>query len=903
MMPDGSGTEPETIPEAVAAVCELHRDRVALQIAAGSDYRRYTYGKLVDMVGGLSRALARHGLRSGGRAAILAENRPEWVVAYLGIVAAGGTVVPLDAQLSGQELARLLARSRSRFVFVSARTCSLLGDLPEGPTAINLDTADARGVVGLNTFMEEEAGASGPADQQKILPGDIASLLYTSGTTGEPKGGLLSHRNLVSNAQALIASGLGTSADNFLAVLPLHHAYPFMVSCLVPLLLGARVTFLQTLKGPELVQCVRETQVTFLVGVPQLFAMMRRAISEEIARRPRVVRGFLRLLMALSGLIRGAFSLNLGKIIFARLHRRFGASLRVLSSGGARLDPEVARDFYRLGFTLLEGYGLTETAPAVTFNPVDRPKFGSVGVPIHGVAVRIVNPDAAGVGEVAVKGPNVMQGYDDDPRATAQTIREGWLYTGDLGYLDRDGYLFLTGRTSELIVTAGGKNIDPEELEAQYLASQAIAELCVVGVKRAGEGGEGLHAVVVPNLDYLKTQKIPDGRQHIRDELARIGQTLPSYRRITGFSISKASLPRTRLGKIQRYRVAALLAGEEQPSRERPALSAADRALLEDEVGRRVVAALRPLVSRDKPIFPDDHLDLDLGLDSLRRVEFVAALERGVGPLPEAFATQVTTVREVIERLASPAHRIELGATETRSWREILQEPPPRDFAGTLLSAPPWHHRPVASLARIVVRSLLQTVFGLEVAGLQHLPREGPLVLASNHVSYFDPFVVLAAVPSPLFSRLYCVGWQTYFQGAFLAWVGRVGRVIPVGWDASSVAVLRTEATLLRRGQALLIFPEGRRAVNGELNPFQEGIGVLACELGVPVIPVRLRGTFEVLPVGAWWPRLHRIAITFGSPVTVTQDRIERWRADGKDPHEAATGLIHGAIQSLAEAV
>jgi long-chain acyl-CoA synthetase len=446
---------------------------------------------------------------------------------------------------------------------------------------------------------------------------------------------LLTHRNLVSNAQAVNQSGLAGAEDNFLVVLPLHHTFPFTVAFLVPLCLGARITFLQSLKAPDLLQCLREAQVTVLVGVPQLFAMVRRAIFNEIDRRPAMVRMVVRLLLSVCGLVRQHTGLNMGKGLFAQVHRRFGASLRLLCSGGARLDPAVARDLFRLGFTLLEGYGLTETAPVVTFNPLARPKFGSVGLPIPGVEVRIVHPGAEGIGEVVVRGPNVMKGYDGNPDATGQAIREGWFYTGDLGYLDREGYLVLTGRIKELIVTPGGKNIYPEEVEAQYLASPAIAELCLVGTERTEEGGEGLHAVVVPNFAYLQAQQISDVRGHLKQELTRIGLSLPPYKRVTGLSVVKESLPRTRLGKIQRYRVAAQLAIEEPPPGEQPWLSAADREALETEVGRRVVAALRPLASKRAPIVPDDHLDLDLGLDSLRRVELAVALEQWVGPLPE----------------------------------------------------------------------------------------------------------------------------------------------------------------------------------------------------------------------------------------------------------------------------
>ncbi len=314
------------------------------------------------------------------------------------------------------------------------------------------------------------------------------------------------------NAKALAQSGVGSAEDRFLAILPLHHAYSFMVTGLVPLLLGAQITFLPSLKGPALLECMREARITFLVGVPQVFAMVRRRILEGINRRPMPVRLLAQLLLAFAGVVRRHTTVNLSRLLFATVPRQFGPSLRLLVSGGARLDKEVARDLFCLGFTLLEGYGLTETAPVVTFTPLAKPKLGSVGEPIPGVEVRVVKPDAAGVGEVGRQRSERNARYDANPQATADAIRDGWFCTGDLGYLDQDGALFLTGRAKELIVTARGKNIVPEEIEAHYQLSPAIGEICIVGAVRAGKGGEGLHAVVVPNFEYVKTLRIVDIR-------------------------------------------------------------------------------------------------------------------------------------------------------------------------------------------------------------------------------------------------------------------------------------------------------------------------------------------------------------------------------------------------------
>jgi long-chain acyl-CoA synthetase len=870
-----------------------------MQMKVGMHYQRYTYTEMFQRVQGLAIALIQQGIQPGSRVAIVSENRPEWVMAYLGIVTAGGTAVPLDVQMTKKEVFSLLEQSGSHMVVASDQTRELVRSLP---TNTRLMTLDPR--TGTEELVYEELvtqGLKGSLPPVPIHPEDVASLLYTSGTTGKPKGVVLTHRNLFSNAWAMMNSGLGSANDNFLLMLPLHHAYPFMISCLVPLFLGAKITLLQSLKGPDLLQCVQETQITMLVGVPQVFAMIRRAVFDQISRKPPLIRTLVSVFLVVSGFIRRRTGWNLGRVFFKEIHQRFGGSLRLLCSGGAKLEPEVARDFERLGFTILQGYGLTETSPVVTFNPLGKPKLPSVGRPIPGVTVQIVNPDAEGIGEVAVRGPNVMKGYDDNPEATGEAIRDGWFYTGDLGYLDQEGYLFLTGRSKELIVTAGGKNIYPEELEKEYQTSPAIAEICLMNGDLIEQGREGIHAIILPDFEFLKTQKLLDVPQHLKYELTRIGMTLPPYKRITGISLVKDPLPRTRLGKIKRHKVLALLETEPEHEEENLSSSEMEQTVLATETARRVVTTLTTLLPKTKPIRLDDHLDLDLGLDSLRRVELIASLEQQFGRLPDSIATEVITVKDLIEKInQSVKEPTEETAPSVQSWQNLIAAPPPPDLTTRLLQTPSRVRRLVEAITRVTLWVICRFALRLKVSGLDHLPRQGPFVLASNHVSHIDPFVILISVPVTVFEQIFTLGWEPYFRG----WIGRffawIGHVIRIGPDTSLVTVLQTSATGLRHGKSLLIFPEGERSLDGRLLEFRKGIGILACELTVPVVPAWIEGTYQVLPVGARWPRLHSVALQIGKPFSITEDQIEDWKKEGVDPYEAATRLIQEHVLKLA---
>ncbi len=891
---------PDTIPEAFAAVAREATDKIALQTKQGDTYRQYSYREVLKQVQALAGGLLDMGLRPGERVAIVAENRPEWAITYLGIVTAGGTAVPLDIQIPPAELAVVLAESESRIVVASAQTLPLIATPPADLPVVSMDTQVEPSRLTLHGLILQ--GLHKSLVQVHTKPDDVASLVYTSGTTKRPKGVLLTHQNLIANAKAMMSSGLAGPEDNFLVMLPLHHTYPFMIAFLVPLLLGARMTFLQSLKPPDLVQCLRETDITMLIGVPQVFALIRRAIFDELGRRPRWVRLALSVLLSLSGVLRKHTAWNVGRAFFAPLHKQFGASLRLLCSGGAKLDPQVAKDLTRLGFTILEGYGLTETSPVVTFTPLGRTKIGSVGPPLSNVEIRIISPDESGIGEVAVRGPSVMKGYDRNPEATGQAIREGWFHTGDLGYLDRERYLFVTGRLKELIVTPGGKNIVPEELEAEYQVSPAIKELCLIGRKQEGQVGETLHAVVVPNLDYLRAHQVLDVPALLKDELRKAALSLPPYKRILGVTFVTEPLPRTRLGKIQRHLVKARLQpGFTGPS-PKPELSEQDRELLATDTAQQVFSTLASMLPAERDITLEHHLDLDLGLDSLRQVELLVALERQFGPLQDTLGAEVATVRELIDKLRSLKREQPEVQEEQLPWRDILQTPPPSAVIEALHAQPSWSDRLATKVGIAVMEGIFRIFFRLTVRGQTHIPAKEAFLLAANHASFLDPFFILTSVPRSVCARLFSLGWEPYFRSTFTAWIARVGHVIRLGPKTPLVIVLRTSAAVVRDGKCLLIFPEGQRSLDGHLLPFKKGVGVLACELGVPVIPVHIQGSYEAWPPEAGLPRPSPITVHFGNSLTITSSMITQWREQGEDPHEAAASLIREAVVYLSDA-
>lgn len=907
-----SGTIPEKFIEAV----ERYPDRIALQIKRGEGYEGYPFQRMARMVRAIASSLIKEGIEKGDRIAILSENRPEWGIAYLGILSAGATAVPLDFQLTEGEVFNLLQDSESKAVFASKAFLPPLQNVKNGLPSLKAIISLDNDIPG-DPFSFKEMGQSGEAwpsrEGPKLHSDDIASILYTSGTTGKPKGVMLSHGNFLANALSISSLNLISYEDNVLSLLPLHHSYPFTVTFLVPLLSGARITYLHTLKPTELLQAMQETGVTALVGVPQLFYMLHKGIFDRVKAQPKPVQGLFKILLETSGLARRHLGLNLGKTFFRKVHRGFGPSFRFLVSGGARLEPAVAEDFVKLGLTILEGYGLTETSPVISLNPIERPKLGSVGLPIPGVEVRILDPDGQGVGEIAAKGPNVMKGYYRDPEGTSEAFREGCLLTGDLGYLDRDGYLFITGRQKEVIVLSSGKNIYPEELEAHYLKSPYIKEICVLAIPDPkSERALSLQAVIVPDFDYLKAKGIANSQEALRWEMARLSHELPGYKRTKGYRIVKGPLPRTRLGKLQRHLIAEsyFVPGkvkEEALPEIEP--SGEDLEILETDVGQRIVSYLYQVSGKARPVKLDDNLELDLGIDSFGRVQLLVALEEMTGiDLPESITAEAFTVRELLLRVLEslgreirekgPARAPALGAGST-AWREVLRAGLPEDLVQMIELEPGRITKAVALSLRGLLRLIFTVLFRLKVSGVKNLPLKGPYILTPNHMSYVDAFLIAASMPEKLASQLFFLGFQEYFKRPPISKLVKMLQVIPIDADLYLYKALQASAHVLQKEKVLCVFPEGGRSFDGEVQRFKKGVALLAKELDVPVVPVLINGSFEVLPRGARWPRLHPLKVVFGEPIYIHRLTIQERGFGEADDYEAIASRLREEVLRL----
>ncbi len=500
--------------------------------------------------------LRAHGVRKGDRVALTGKNSPEWAVAYLGILSAGAVVVPLDHQLSAEEMTALIRFVEARALFADEEK---LEALASSGVALRLSLAPGRP----SYIFELEAGEHPPAEAAGET--DPAAILFTSGTTGNPKGVVLSHRNLVADCYLSQANLNVLPTDVFYALMPIHHSYTMTAVFLEAVSTGAEVVFGQKMVSRQILEDLKRGGVTMFLGVPMLFNRLLLGIRKGIREKGVAAFALIRTLMLASGLIKKLSHVNTGKKLFAFILKKASLeNIRICISGGGPLPSGTFRQFNQLGIDFVQGYGLTETSPIVTLNPVERYKETSVGKVIPRVEMRILEPDAEGRGEILIRGPVVMQGYYRNEVATREVLSEdGWLATGDVGYLDRENYLYLTGRKKSVIVTEGGKNVYPEEIEDRFQLHGEIEQILVRGylIDRRMKT-EGIEAVVYPSIEQLREAGTdPEDREAVRRRVQAVidevnARLLPDQK-IQRVSILDRAMEMTTTKKIKRFKVAA----------------------------------------------------------------------------------------------------------------------------------------------------------------------------------------------------------------------------------------------------------------------------------------------------------------------------------------------------------
>lgn len=855
-------------------------ERTAIEMQRAGSCDAWSYRQLHEAALAYAGWLAAHGVRAGDRCAILADNDAAWCAAYLGILRLGAVVMPLDTNYSAAQIATLVRDGSPTILFANDRLIATARDGVSGGGNVRIVDIHQRPAL-------DGQPALPPADGRATDP---AVILYTSGTTADPKGVVLSHGNLIAERDAAFEIISVSEDDSVMGVLPLFHALAQLANLLLPLAVGARVVFLETVNSTELVRALADRRITVFASVPQFFYLIHQRVMQEIARGGALKRVAFRSLLAACFRLR-RLGLNAGPRVFGRVHRTMGRDMRLFVTGGSKFDPAVGRHFYALGFTILQAYGLTETSGAATINRPDEAFLDTVGRALPGQQIAILPPDEPDLdGEIAIRGPIVMQEYYSRPDATAAVMRDGWFLTGDLGRIDTAGRLTITGRKKEVIVLASGKNIYPEEIESCYRQSAFVKELCVLGLTSEDDPTtERLFAVVVPDMDLLRERRIANAGDLLRFEMEGQSIHLPPHKRVLGYDVWFEPLPRTTTGKLKRHEIAKRLRQKhrDRGPREVDDATSTTGPWADDPHAQ---AALSVIARRAKggAVTPTSNLELDLGLDSMERVELITELEQRSGVrLPPEEAHHILTVGALIDAVRpGTARDTAMAATETGdSWAVILRDlPPPSDpLLGALLQP-----RPVTAPAFYLVLRMLRLVMpGITVTGLEHLPRHGPYIISPNHQSYVDPFLIASVLPYRVFARLFFVGAAEYFETPLTRWLARHANLVPVDPDANLVPAMKAGAFGLTHGRILMLFPEGERSIDGTIKRFKKGSPILSRHLNVPIVPVAINGAFEVWPRNRplnWkvllpWSR-HRIRISIAPPMRFDAEANDASLAD-----------------------
>lgn len=821
-----------------------------------------SYSGTLPLGGAVASELRDRGVVAGDRVILLLEDGPLWVAAFTGSLAVGAVVVPLEAGSESGFIANVASRSGAKVV-LTAGSPGRGAPHPPGLPVVDLRSLGPGGAELLNPIAD-------PA------PGDLAEIVFTSGTTAAPRGVMITHGNILTALEG-IERGIDArrrlvslfAPIGIVSLVPLSHLFGQALGVFIPAILGARVVFTPTRPPRALLSLAKREKAWVMVLVPRHLAAIRTHAAPKVrpARGPLPRRWWRRAPRSFP------------------LVRDHGWRLRAFVVGGARLDPDLERWFKDLGYLVVQGYGLTETAPIISVsNPFDE-RAGYLGRPSRAQEVRMA-PD----GEILVRGGNVTPGYYGDEAATKAAFEDGWFHTGDLGAIEPDGTLRFTGRKKEVIVTSEGQNVYPDEVEEAVRRQPGVAECAVFAVE--GDRGEEVHAAIIPAADGKGS---PGDRgtaagAAVASAVAAANEALAPHQRIRGWTIwEDLDFPRTATGKMLRRLVAEKVRAGQGGAHSAAAVNREAARDLPDSGGsdEGALTSLRKVAGPSARM--DQRLGAELGLSSIDVAEIASEIEE----------------RYQVEIDPSKIH-------EDASLRDLIEDARSQEDHEDRWPMPRWARSSPARFARgflqtFVAFPLMRIFVTLRVTGRERLgAAASQIIIAANHMSHFDVPLLLASLPRGIRRRVAVAMQPEYFEPYLRGNAGVASR-LHLGWQYKLVSLLlhtfpfpRSAAfrvaleysgRLVDEGWSILVFPEGELSPDGAIHAFRPGVGVLARRLDLPVLPARIRGAFEVIPRGAKFPR------TFRGPVSVTWGDLLRI-APGEEPAGFASRL-EAAIQSL----
>lgn len=767
-------------------------------------------------------------LAKGDKCIILSENREGWAYALYGAWNKQGIVVPVDASSTVDDIAYIIKDCAPKCIWASHKKF-------ETAEAALKQTGAEIPVLLIDEYEKSDVTSCKKAEVEGKSE-DVALIMYTSGTTGSPKGVMLTFGNCMANINSVAYEvPIFDTFRRTLILLPLHHILPLMGTLMAPMMIGGGVAIAPSMAGPDIMATLQKGKVGIMIGVPRLWQTLISAILNKVNSK-----------WITKALYKMCHKLQwrwLSRTIFASVRKTMGGHIDYCVSGGAALDKEISVAIKTLGLDLLEGYGMTECAPIIAFTRPDDIVPGSVGKPLPSDKVEIRN------GEIFVKGPNIMMGYYNRPEETREVLdQDGWLRTGDLGYIDDRGRLYITGRSKEIIVLPNGKNVQPHEIEFKIEKyEQYVKEAAVL------PDNQLLRAIIVPQPAWAADLSDEEVEETLKREvLEPYNLTVAPYKKLMSLFVYRGDLPRTKLDKLQRFKLAAILnAGIHAAPKEKEYI----------EPAFEEYRVIKQYIRQEKKcnVRPTDHLETDLAFDSLDKIGLQGFIEQtfGMELKSERMAT-FKNISELAEYVADYKTRIEFEKTD---WHSIMQESSAHvKLPGT---------SPMGVLITKFCRWFFGWYFNFKMSGQENIPAKGPFILAANHQSYLDGMFVMSAVPNALIRHTYFVAKEKHVTHPMAVHLASRLNVIVLHMSNLKNSIQQL-GEVLKRGESLIIFPEGTRTENGRMGDFKKTFAILSVELGVPVIPVTISGAFEAMPKHKKIPSRGNVSVTVHAPITAS---------------------------------
>ena len=784
-------------------------------------------------------------------ALIIMENRPEWVYSFYSVWDKKEVNVVLDASSNPNEIAYVINDSQPKTIICSDFSeerileAITIANYQDKARIINIDKEN----IDFNSIGSEYDNVT----LQNPEGDETAVMLYTSGTTGSPKGVMLSSNNIIGEIDGIVEKDVLQANDQMIALLPFHHILPLMATLLLPLREGASIVFVEKIASKEILDVLEKNNISVMVGVPRVFKLFYDSIKQQIQAK-----FITRKIYAIAEKIN---SKRFSRMIFSKVHKKFGGHLNVMVSGGAKLDPEIATFFNVLGFTVCEGYGLTETSPVLAVNSIKYNKVGTVGKALYNTELKIVDE------ELWVKGPQIMKGYYNKPEKTAEVMTEdGWFKTGDLAEIDKDGYLTIRGRKNSMIVLSNGKNIDPETVENKImgLSGPLIKEIGILGHE------DKLAAIIVPDLLEFRKQGINNIQTYLKDIIENYNLTASNYKKVLDYKLVEDELPKTRLGKTKRFMLPDLYKKDEKVKEK------------VEEPQTQEYQAIKEFVAKLKGFEPgpEENLELDLGMDSLDKVELLAYVESTFGiKIDEEKFAEMPNLKLLSEYISEKA---EFFMNSEVDWKKIIDKAPNREIKnGWLINA-----------LRPLIYVILKMYFRLKIDRTNKISDE-PQIFVSNHQSFVDALVLGALIPAKIQKKTFFLAINWYFKKGIMKYVADNGNIILVDIDKNVKETVEEIALHIKNGKNVLIFPEGARTKNGKVGKFKKVFAIIAKELNVDVQCLGIKGGYEAYSRFMKFPLPKRIEVTV----------LEKIKPEGtyEEIRERAENIIKNYAEQLIE--